>query len=84
MRYAPGKWSLQEVVGHVLDFERISAYRTLLIARGDGAPLPGCDQDELMRGAVFRAYQMRELAAEFEQVRLANISLLWHLYGSHT
>ena len=79
MRYAPGKWSLQEVVGHVLDFERIFAYMTLLIAKGDGAPLPGCDQDELMRGAVFRAYQMSDLAAEFEQVRLANISLLRHL-----
>ncbi|MGH9901567.1 MAG: DinB family protein, partial [Pyrinomonadaceae bacterium] len=40
-RYAPDKWTLREVAGHVLDFERIFAYRALLIARGDGTPLPG-------------------------------------------
>lgn len=78
-RYAPGKWSLKEVVGHILDFERIFAYRALRIARGDRTPLPGCDQDNLMKGATFSAYRMSVLAEEFGQVRMANISLFRHL-----
>jgi len=79
MRYAPGKWSLKEVGGHVLDFERIFGYRALLIARGELTPLPGCDQDELMRVAEFSRYRLSDLAAEFEQVRRANISFFEHL-----
>lgn len=78
-RYAPGKWSLKEVVGHVLDFERIFGYRALMIARVEGSVLPGCDQDELMKGADFGVYQLSDLAREFEQVRRANISFFSHL-----
>ena len=78
-RYAPDKWSLKEVVGHVLDFERIFGYRVLLVARGDGTPLPGCDQDVMMRGAEFGPYRLRELAVEFEQVRRAHICFFRHL-----
>lgn len=78
-RYAPGKWSLKEVVGHVLDFERIFGYRALMIARVEGSVLPGCDQDELMRGQGFNSYKLSDLAREFEQVRRANISFFSHL-----
>lgn len=78
-RYAPGKWSLKEVFGHVLDFERIFAGRALLFARGEQAPLPGCDQDVLMRGASFGAYRPGDLAAEFEAVRRGNVSFFRHL-----
>lgn len=78
-RYAPGKWSLKEVVGHVLDFERIFAYRALMIARVAGSVLPGCDQDELMKGTDFHAYKLSDLAKEFEQVRRVNISFFSHL-----
>ncbi|HKC62127.1 MAG TPA: DinB family protein [Pyrinomonadaceae bacterium] len=78
-RYASGKWSLKEVVGHVLDFERIFGYRALMIARVEGTVLPGCDQDELMRGADFNSYRLSDLAKEFEQVRRANISFFSHL-----
>lgn len=77
--YAPGKWSLKEVVGHVLDFERIFGYRALMIARVEGSVLPGCDQDELMKGADFQVYQLSDLANEFELVRRANISFFSHL-----
>ena len=78
-RYAPGKWSLKEVVGHVLDFERIFGYRALLIARDEQTPLPGYDQDELMRVAGFSRYRISDLVVEFEQVRRANISFFEHL-----
>src|SRR5580698_10886881 len=43
-RYAPGKWTMKEVLGHLIDEERIYAYRALAIARGDTTPLPGFDQ----------------------------------------
>ena len=43
-RYAPGKWSVKEVLGHVSDSERVFAYRLLRIARGDGTPLAGFDE----------------------------------------
>ena len=78
-RYAPEKWSLKEVIGHVLDFERIFAYRALMISRVEGTTLPGCDQDELMRGADFNSYKLSDLTKEFEQVRRANISFFSHL-----
>ena len=78
-RYGPGKWSLKEVVGHVVDTERVFAYRALHIARGDAAPLPGMDQDVFMAGANFGAYTLGELADEFAHVRRASISLLGHL-----
>ncbi len=80
-RYAPGKWSLKEVVGHVLDYERIFSYRALRIARGDETPLAGADQEVLMRGADFGAYTLADLAAEFEQARRANVSFFRHLTG---
>ena len=78
-RYAPDKWSLKEVAGHVLDFERIFGYRALLVARGSTVRLPGCDQDELMRGADFGAYLIGDLAEEWGQVRRAHISMFKHL-----
>src|ERR1041385_2233673 len=51
--YAPGKWSIKEVLGHVIDAERIFAYRTLCIARGDTQPLPGFDENEYARVADY-------------------------------
>src|ERR1700694_1250669 len=50
-RYAPGKWSVKEVLGHVADTERIFAYRALRIARGDLTPLPGFEQDGYVEAA---------------------------------
>jgi hypothetical protein len=49
--YEPGKWSVKELVGHLIDSERIFAYRALRFGRGDRTPLPGFDQDEYVRGA---------------------------------
>src|SRR5215470_7302403 len=52
-RYAPGKWSVREVVGHVIDSERIFAYRALRFGRGDKTPLPGFEQDDYIPAARF-------------------------------
>lgn len=78
-RYAPGKWSIKELVGHVIDGERIFAYRALRFARGDQTPLPGFEQDDYVRHARFDACSLEDLRREFEHVRRANIYLFRHL-----
>jgi hypothetical protein len=75
-RYAEGKWSVKEVVGHVMDGERVFAYRALCFARGERAPLPGFDQDDYMRDAAFDARTLGSLVEEYESVRAATLSLL--------
>src|SRR5689334_8056376 len=50
-RYAPGKWSIKEIVGHVSDAERVFSYRAMLIARADTTPLPGFEQDDYVAAA---------------------------------
>jgi uncharacterized damage-inducible protein DinB len=74
-RYAPGKWSVKEVLGHIADTERIFAYRALRIARGDTTPLPGYEQDDYVRAAHFDRRPLAALASEFESVRNATLSL---------
>lgn len=74
-RYAPGKWSLKEVLGHVIDTERIFAYRALCISRGERQPLPGYDQDAYVAGANFDARTVVDLAEEHRAVRQATVAL---------
>jgi len=74
-RYAPGKWSVKEVVGHVADTERIFAYRALRFARGDRTSLPGYEQDDFVRGGNFGARPLPEIAGELRSVRMATITL---------
>jgi hypothetical protein len=74
-RYAPGKWSVKEVVGHMADTERIFAYRALRFARGDRTPLPGYEQDDFVRGGNFAARPLPEIAGELRSVRMASITL---------
>ena len=75
-RYAEGKWSLKELVGHLADTERIMAYRLLRIARGDQTPLAGFEQDDYVRAGHADARPLRELAAEFTAVRRATLALV--------
>jgi hypothetical protein len=75
-RYAPGKWSIKEVLGHVSDTERVFAYRALRIARGDRTPLPGFDQDRFMQAAPFATMSLAGIADEFTIVRRASLALL--------
>lgn len=78
-RYAPDKWSIREVVGHVIDTERIFAYRALRFARHDQTPLPGYEQDDYISNASYDAHPLGELAAEFESVRRSTLFLFKHL-----
>jgi len=78
-RYAEGKWSVKELVGHMIDTERIFAYRALRFARNDGTPLPGYEQDDYIRNASFDACALADLAAEFESVRRSTLFLFKHL-----
>jgi hypothetical protein len=72
-RYEPNKWSVREVLGHVIDTERIFAYRALRIARGDATPLAGFEQDDYIKGGNFDKVRWSALIEEFELVRRANI-----------
>jgi hypothetical protein len=74
-RYAPGKWSIKEVLGHVIDTERIMSYRALRIARADETPLPGFEQDDYVRAANFDSRILDDLLAEFQVVRAATAAL---------
>jgi hypothetical protein len=78
-RYAPNKWSVNEVIGHIIDMERVFSYRALTFARNDKASLPGVEQDDWIRGASFDSFQLAELISEFEGVRRANIYFFQHL-----
>jgi uncharacterized damage-inducible protein DinB len=75
-RYAPGKWSIKEVLGHVTDAERIFAYRMLRIARGDKTPLASFEQDGYIRTGNFDARKLAELLEEFSAVRESTIHLV--------
>ena len=78
-RYAPDKWSVSELIGHVIDSERIFAARALRFARNDPTPLPGFEQDDYVRNSKFDAYPVAELASELDSVRRASVFLFKHL-----
>jgi DinB superfamily len=74
-RYAPGKWSIRQVLNHVTDTERSFAFRALWFARGFESPLPSYDQDIAASGARADAVSWAAHVEEFQRVRLATISL---------
>jgi hypothetical protein len=78
-RYAEGKWTVREVLGHCTDAERVFAYRALCIARGEKAPLPSFDENGYARTSGHDGVPLSELLDEFETVRKATVHLLAHL-----
>jgi hypothetical protein len=80
-RYAPGKWSIKQVIGHVSDVERVFAYRALAFARNDATPLPSMEQDDYVRNANFESRTLRSIAGEFAAVRAATLELFANLDG---
>lgn len=76
LRYAPDKWSVKQVLGHVRDSERVFAYRALSFARGEAAPLPGYDQDAYVAQAGDDRRTLADLLDEHASVRRASLTLL--------
>jgi hypothetical protein len=74
-RYAPEKWSVKEIVGHLSDSERVFAYRATCIARGDTTPFPGFEQDDYVKNGGFGERRLTDLAEEFAAIRSASIAL---------
>ena len=75
-RYADGKWSIRQLVGHVSDAERIFAYRALRIARGDQSPLASFDENAYAETAGSDRLTLSALAAELRVVRESTVALL--------
>lgn len=73
--YAEGKWTIKEIVGHLIDTERIMAYRALRFARNDTKALPGFEQEDYVLNARFKERNLASLAEEFVLLRKSNMAL---------
>jgi hypothetical protein len=78
-RYAPGKWTIKEMLGHVIDAERVFSYRALRFARNDGTPLASFEQDDYVRSGNFGDCRLADLIEEFVCVRRATVWLFRQL-----
>ncbi len=78
-RYAPGKWSVREVVGHMLDAERVMGYRALAISRGDKAALPGFEENDYAATAGHDLRTLASLLEEIARLRASHVLMLRHL-----
>lgn len=78
-RYAPGKWSVREVVGHLIDAERVFGYRAFCISRGDETPLPGFDEGHYVARAGSDERPLESLIDELAAVRQANLHVFLNL-----
>ena len=80
-RYAPGKWSIRDVMGHVCDGERVFGYRALVFSRGDAAPLPSFEQDDYAKASVasLATTPLANLATEFQTMRQSHILMFRRL-----
>ena len=78
-RYAPDKWSVKEMLGHLIDSERIFTYRALRVARGDKTPIEGFEQDDYVPYGRFDQRALATLVEEFASVRQSSLFLFKHL-----
>jgi hypothetical protein len=74
--YAPGKWTIKEMLGHIIDTERIMVYRLLCFARGEQAALPGFEEDDYVANASFKDRTLFSLSEEFAVLRKSNLYLI--------
>jgi uncharacterized damage-inducible protein DinB len=81
--YAFGKWSIKDIVGHLIDTERIFSARALRIARGDKQALPGFEQDDYVKNATFFKRTLRDLVDERLMLRAANMKM-FRSFEPHT
>lgn len=75
-RYAPDKWSIKEIIGHMTDHERIMAYRILRFSRKDTSQLEGYDQELFVKNSRFDELSSQQLIEDFKNVRKATVSLI--------
>lgn len=75
LAYAPGKWTFKQVIGHMIDDERIFAYRALCVARKEPLSLPGFDEKAYVAATGFERRSLASLAAEYRAVRESSIAL---------
>ena len=75
-RYAEGKWSIREVIGHIADSERVFAYRLMCVARGDTTALPSFDENLIAKNSDADARTLADLGEEFGAVRRATVTLV--------
>ena len=75
-RYAEGKWSIRQIVGHLIDGERVFGYRVFCIARGEQQNLPGFDQNDYMMTAPYDRIDLEDLLSELRLIRLGNIAMM--------
>src|SRR5204863_8887114 len=73
--YAEGKWTIRQLVGHLIDGERVFGYRAFCIARGEKQNLPGFEQDDYLLTAPYNNIDLEDLLSEMRLVRLANIAM---------
>ena len=74
-RYAEGKWSIREIVGHLIDSERVFGYRAFCIARGESQNLPGFEQNDYILTAPYDRIDLEDLLSEFRLVRQSNLAM---------
>lgn len=74
-RYAPDKWTVKEVFGHMIDTEMIMAYRALCISRGESASLPGFDEQQYTANSNFQNQNISDMLEHYKMVRFSNILL---------
>jgi hypothetical protein len=73
-RYAPGKWSIREVLGHLADVERVLTYRAFRFSRADATPLPGFEEDDYIARSNYHDRALPDVAGEFESARVASLA----------
>lgn len=81
-RYAPGKWTIRQVMGHIIDAERVFGYRALSFSRGSAASLPGFDENAWAEQAGADRCETARMLDEFEHLRRSHVAMFRHLPGA--
>ena len=77
--YAPGKWTIKEIIGHMIETERVFSFRALAISRGDEGELPNMDQDAYIKGNNYNSRTLANLSNEYLAVRVSTLHLLTNM-----